>query len=40
MLSLADRADVLETGSITVQGSGKDLLHDPSVRKACLGIQV
>lgn len=36
-LTIADRAYVLETGSITMQGSGRDLLDDPAVRKAYLG---
>ena len=36
-LSIADRAYVLETGSITMEGDAKDLLHDEKVRKAYLG---
>jgi branched-chain amino acid transport system ATP-binding protein len=36
-LAVADRAYVLETGRITIQGSGKDLLNDPKVRAAYLG---
>ena len=36
-LKVADRAYVLETGRITTQGSGKDLLNDPKVRAAYLG---
>ena len=36
-LSIADRAYVLETGSITMQGNAKELLHDEKVRKAYLG---
>jgi branched-chain amino acid transport system ATP-binding protein len=36
-LSVADRAYVLETGNITMQGSGAELLKDPAVRKAYLG---
>lgn len=36
-LTIADRAYVLETGSITMQGSGQELLNDPAVRKAYLG---
>ena len=36
-LSIADRAYVLETGSITMEGGAKDLLHDEKVRKAYLG---
>lgn len=36
-LSIADRAYVLETGRITMQGDADDLLHDEKVRKAYLG---
>ena len=36
-LSIADRAYVLETGNITKEGSGKELLNDPDVRAAYLG---
>jgi branched-chain amino acid transport system ATP-binding protein len=36
-LAVADRAYVLETGRITTQGSGKELLNDPKVRAAYLG---
>ncbi|MFI9200893.1 ABC transporter ATP-binding protein [Streptomyces sp. NPDC053048] len=36
-LSLADRAHVMETGKIVLSGTGTDLLHDESVRKAYLG---
>ena len=36
-LSIADRAYVLETGRITLEGKASDLLHDESVRKAYLG---
>jgi branched-chain amino acid transport system ATP-binding protein len=36
-LSLADRAYVLETGRIVLEGTGKQLLNDDSVRKAYLG---
>jgi branched-chain amino acid transport system ATP-binding protein len=36
-LSVADRAYVLETGNITMQGTGAELLKDPAVRKAYLG---
>ena len=36
-LSIADRAYVLETGSITLEGKADDLLHDESVQKAYLG---
>lgn len=37
-LDMADDAFVLETGRIIVSGSGKDLLEDPLVQKAYLGI--
>ncbi len=36
-LSRAHRAYVLETGNIVKEGTGSDLLHDPSVREAYLG---
>jgi branched-chain amino acid transport system ATP-binding protein len=36
-LGVADRAYVLETGRITLQGKGSDLLTDPKVRAAYLG---
>ena len=36
-LSIADRAYVLETGRITMEGKASDLLHDEKVRKAYLG---
>ena len=36
-LKIADRAYVLETGLITKEGRGKDLLNDPVIRKAYLG---
>ncbi len=37
-LSRADRAYVLETGSITKEGPGKQLLVDPAVKAAYLGV--
>lgn len=37
-LRLAHRAYVLENGSIALQGSGQDLLHDPRVREAYMGL--
>jgi branched-chain amino acid transport system ATP-binding protein len=37
-LSLADRAYVLETGSIVKTGTGTALLGDPSIREAYLGV--
>ena len=36
-LSIADRAYVLETGTITMEGQADDLLHNDNVRKAYLG---
>jgi branched-chain amino acid transport system ATP-binding protein len=38
-LSVADRAYVLETGKIIREGSGIDLLSDPSVQEAYLGTK-
>jgi branched-chain amino acid transport system ATP-binding protein len=37
-LAGAHRAFVLETGEITRQGTGKELLEDPSVKEAYLGV--
>ncbi len=37
-LKLADQAYVLENGSIVLQGSGAELLDDPRVREAYLGL--
>ena len=36
-LSIADRAYVLETGSITLGGKASDLLNNDEIRKAYLG---
>ena len=36
-LSIADRAYVLETGEITLSGTGRELVQSESVRKAYLG---
>ena len=36
-LSIADRAYVLETGNIVLEGNAKDLLEDDSIKKAYLG---
>jgi len=36
-LQMADRAYVMESGLITLSGSGKDLLEDPRVKAAYLG---
>ncbi|GAA2392584.1 ABC transporter ATP-binding protein [Catellatospora methionotrophica] len=37
-LSRAHRAYVLETGNIVKEGTGADLLHDPAVKAAYLGV--
>ncbi len=37
-LSIADRAYILETGPIVTQGKGRDLLADPAVKAAYLGV--
>ncbi|MFZ9405489.1 MAG: ABC transporter ATP-binding protein [Burkholderiaceae bacterium] len=37
-LRLAHRAYVLENGTVALQGSGQDLLHDPRVREAYMGL--
>ncbi|MGA4842600.1 ABC transporter ATP-binding protein [Streptomyces sp. G45] len=36
-LSLADHGHVMEVGRVVLSGTGQDLLHDESVRKAYLG---
>jgi len=36
-LAIADRGYVLETGNVVLQGTGKELLEDPAVKKAYLG---
>ena len=36
-LSIADRAYVLETGNIVLEGNASDLLNDDSIKKAYLG---
>ncbi len=36
-LSIADRGYVMETGKITLQGTGQELLVNPEVKKAYLG---
>ena len=36
-LAVADRAYVLETGSVTLQGSGQELLNNPQIRASYLG---
>ena len=37
-LSIADRAYVLENGSIVMEGEGKEILGNPKVKEAYLGI--
>jgi len=37
-LAIADRAYVLETGRVVREGTGRDLLHDPHVKAAYLGV--
>ena len=37
-LAIADRAYVLEHGKVSMQGAGKDLLNDPHVKAAYLGM--
>jgi branched-chain amino acid transport system ATP-binding protein len=34
---MADRAYVMETGRIVLEGAARDLLHDDHVRRAYLG---
>lgn len=37
-LSIADRGYVMETGDISMSGSAKELIEDPRIREAYLGI--
>ena len=37
-LSIADRGYVLEQGAVVLQGAASELLHDPAVQKAYLGL--
>lgn len=37
-LSRSDRAYILETGTVTTEGSGRDLLQNPAVMEAYLGV--
>lgn len=39
-LKIADRGYVLETGNITIEGSGKELLENEDIKKAYLGESV
>ena len=36
-LSIANRGYVLETGQITLEGTGKELITNPEIKKAYLG---
>lgn len=36
-LSIADRAYVLETGKIVLEGDAKEMMNDDSIKKAYLG---
>ncbi len=36
-LDMCDRSYLYESGAVTLQGTGKELMHDPHVRKAYLG---
>ncbi len=36
-LDMCDRAYLYESGSLALEGTGKDMIHDPHVRKAYLG---
>ncbi|WP_256761014.1 ABC transporter ATP-binding protein [Cohnella sp. WQ 127256] len=36
-LQIADRAYVLETGSVKLEGKASDLIHNPDIKKAYLG---
>jgi len=37
-LAIADRGYVIETGRITLSGNGRELLQDPAVQAAYLGM--
>jgi len=37
-LSVADRGYVIERGEVVLTGTGSDLLNDPEVKKAYLGV--
>lgn len=38
-LAIANRAYVLETGEIILEGTGQELLENENVRKAYLGVE-
>ena len=37
-LEIADRAYILQTGRVLMQGSASDIMGNPDVRKAYLGL--
>lgn len=37
-LEVADRAYVMKTGAIVMEGPGRQLLNDPSIQESYLGI--
>jgi branched-chain amino acid transport system ATP-binding protein len=37
-LSIADRGYVLSQGRVVLAGAGRDLVNDPDVRRAYLGV--
>ena len=37
-LETANRAYVMQTGEVVIQGTAQDLMHDPEIQKAYLGI--
>jgi branched-chain amino acid transport system ATP-binding protein len=37
-LAISDRGYLIETGMITLTGAAKDLLHDPAIQRAYLGL--
>jgi branched-chain amino acid transport system ATP-binding protein len=38
-LEISSRAYVLEVGHIVLRGTGQELLHDPAVQEAYLGVR-
>ncbi len=36
-LAISDRAYVIETGRITLEGDAKELMNNPQIKKAYLG---
>jgi branched-chain amino acid transport system ATP-binding protein len=37
-LAMADRAYVLQTGRVAMSGTGRELLENPEIRRAYLGL--